>query len=149
MIAVFIGGVVAGLTVAWGYICSLNATIRVCKVYIHDRIDQQAAYWNLPDNGAVERCASTDKRSLCPTDKARLGTLQKKRIEMVGQPQLIVTSFGKSRPIDYVCSLCGRIFPLPEEQSPKEAAAALYSRFKDHIRQDHPETSPLFSAKLA
>ena len=42
LIAVFAVGVVAGLAVAWGYVLSLKDTIRVCRSYIHDRLDQQA-----------------------------------------------------------------------------------------------------------
>ena len=42
LIAVFVAGVVVGLAIAWGYVLSLKARIRVCVSYIHDRLDQQA-----------------------------------------------------------------------------------------------------------
>ena len=66
---------------------------------------------------------------------------------MADNPQLVASGSGKGEPINYVCSRCGRIFSLPQEQTPKEAAAILYSRFKDHVGQEHSEPSPHSSAK--
>ena len=68
-------------------------------------------------------------------------------VAMTDNPQLITSGSGKGEPINYVCSRFGRIFPLPKEHSPKEAVAILYSRFKDHIGQEHSERSPHSSAK--
>jgi hypothetical protein len=66
---------------------------------------------------------------------------------MADKPQLVSSGSGKREPINYICSRCGRIFPLPDGQSPKAAAATLYSRFKDHIEQEHSEASPHISAE--
>lgn len=66
---------------------------------------------------------------------------------MADKPQLITSASGKGEPINYVCSRCGQIFPLADERSPKEAVAILYSRFKNHIEQEHSDASPHFSVK--
>jgi hypothetical protein len=66
---------------------------------------------------------------------------------MPDRPQLIASVSSKGEPINYVCSGCGQIFSLPEEPSPKESVTILYSRFKDHIKQEHTEASPHSLAK--
>jgi hypothetical protein len=56
---------------------------------------------------------------------------------MTEKPQLIVSVSGKAQPVNYVCSMCQRVFPLPNERSPKEVMAAIYLRFKRHVEQEH------------
>ena len=37
----------------------------------------------------------------------------------------------------YKCSLCGQMFLLPEDRSPKKAAAEVMDAFREHLRE-HP-----------
>jgi hypothetical protein len=60
---------------------------------------------------------------------------------MTRQAQLIVTANGKSGLIRYACSVCKHTFPLPEDSTPKKAAATLLSLFKEHATKEHPEAS--------
>jgi len=61
---------------------------------------------------------------------------------MARKPQLIVGVSGEHEAINYMCSCCSRAFPLPEDQSPKEAVANLYQSFRDHVELEHSESSP-------
>jgi hypothetical protein len=45
----------------------------------------------------------------------------------------------KDEQIYYECSLCHRLFILPEDRDPKSAAAELLAAFKEHRREQHPE----------
>jgi hypothetical protein len=56
---------------------------------------------------------------------------------MAERPLLIIESSGNGSPIYYQCSLCLRVFPLAEDDSPKTAAADLYRRFREHVAQEH------------
>jgi len=37
----------------------------------------------------------------------------------------------------YQCSLCDHIFPLSEDDTPRDAMAKLLVAFKDHVRASH------------
>ena len=54
-------------------------------------------------------------------------------------PQLVMASWIKGEPMVYQCSLCGQVFLLPEDRSPKEGVAELWSAFNDHVREVHAE----------
>ena len=56
---------------------------------------------------------------------------------MEEKPQLLLSRSGNGKPIDYACSRCSRIFLIPDGLSPKDAAAALYWRFKEHVELHH------------
>jgi hypothetical protein len=55
------------------------------------------------------------------------------------KPRLVVRSQNKWDPIAYECSVCGQRFLLPEDRSPKEAAAELLGAFNEHVLEKHPE----------
>ena len=55
------------------------------------------------------------------------------------KPHLVVTSWVKGEPISYGCSRCGQIFLVPEDRSPKDAAAELLAAFRDHVGEVHAE----------
>lgn len=55
------------------------------------------------------------------------------------QPRLLVTEWVKGEPIAYQCSRCGQVFLLPDDQTPKEAAAELLGAFREHVREEHDE----------
>jgi hypothetical protein len=54
------------------------------------------------------------------------------------KPRLVMTG-AKGEPMAYECSLCGQLFLLPDDQSPKEAAAELMAAFQEHVREAHAE----------
>ena len=57
--------------------------------------------------------------------------------------QLIVSVAAKGERVEYQCSLCGLIFRLADNRTAKEAMAALWAAFKDHVQEAHlqPTTS--------
>jgi hypothetical protein len=52
------------------------------------------------------------------------------------KPQLVMTG-GNGEPIGYRCSLCSQLFLLPDDRSPKEAAAELLAAFQEHVGEEH------------
>jgi len=54
------------------------------------------------------------------------------------KPRLVMTG-AKGEPMAYECSLCGQLFLLPDDRSPKEAAAELMIVFQEHVREEHAE----------
>ncbi len=54
------------------------------------------------------------------------------------KPRLVMTG-GKDKPMTYRCSLCGQLFILPHERSPKDAAAELLAAFQEHGREEHAQ----------
>ena len=54
------------------------------------------------------------------------------------KPHLIMAG-GKGEPTAYHCSLCGQLFLLPDDRSPKEAAAELWAAFQEHVGEEHAE----------
>ena len=52
------------------------------------------------------------------------------------KPRLVMTG-AKGEPMAYECSLCGQLFLLPDDRSPKEAAAELMITFQEHVREEH------------
>jgi hypothetical protein len=58
---------------------------------------------------------------------------------MSEKPRLIMTDWCRGEAMVYECSRCGRVFILPEDRTPKEAAAELVAAFNDHVREAHPE----------
>jgi hypothetical protein len=55
------------------------------------------------------------------------------------KPHLVVTSWVKGEPMSYECSRCGQAFVLPEDRSPRDAAAELVAAFRDHVGEEHAE----------
>ena len=53
------------------------------------------------------------------------------------KPRLVVTEWVKDEPVAYQCSLCGQIFLLPDDRTPKEAAAELRAAFHQHVGEEH------------
>jgi hypothetical protein len=58
---------------------------------------------------------------------------------MSERPKLVMTNWLRGEAIGYKCSLCSRVFLLPEDRSPKEAAAEVMDAFKEHVRELHAE----------
>ncbi len=54
------------------------------------------------------------------------------------KPRLVMTG-SKDEPMNYQCSQCGQLFILPDDQTPKEAAAELLAAFQDHVGEEHAE----------
>jgi hypothetical protein len=69
------------------------------------------------------------------------GQLEGTMSTMTQKPELIIRGGGQGIAIVYQCSFCGRQFPLDESETPKEAMAKLYTTFKTHVRQEHPDNS--------
>jgi hypothetical protein len=57
------------------------------------------------------------------------------------KPRVVVTQWVKGQPITYQCSACGQIFILPDDRSPKEAAAELQAAFRQHLGEVHGDES--------
>ena len=74
-----------------------------------------------------------------------LPRFDEKKGKLSKKPKLIISNAGKGQPIYYMCSNCLREFPLPEDQPPKDAVRELFTSFKEHVEQIHPEPS---SARL-
>jgi hypothetical protein len=55
------------------------------------------------------------------------------------KPHLVVTSRVEGEPMSYECSRCGQIFLLPEDRSPRDAAAELLAAFRNHVGEEHAE----------
>jgi hypothetical protein len=55
------------------------------------------------------------------------------------KPELEVAEWAKGEPLAYKCSRCGQIFLLPDDRSPKDAAAELLAAFQDHVGEEHAE----------
>jgi len=60
-------------------------------------------------------------------------------VAMKQRAQLIVNVPVKGEPMVYQCSVCGQVFRLAEERTPKQAMAEIWAAFQDHIREGHPE----------
>ena len=56
---------------------------------------------------------------------------------MMERPQLVIGPWIKGEPFTYKCSLCGQAFMPPEDGSPKEAMAELWTAFNEHVREVH------------
>jgi hypothetical protein len=54
------------------------------------------------------------------------------------KPQLVMTG-DKGEPMAYHCSVCGQLFLLPDDRSPKDAAAELLAAFQEHVGEEHAE----------
>jgi len=54
------------------------------------------------------------------------------------KPQLVMTG-AKGEPMAYHCSLCGQLFLLPDDRSPKDAAAELFAAFQEHVGEEHAQ----------
>ncbi len=55
------------------------------------------------------------------------------------RPELVMTNWLRGEAMGYKCSLCGQVFLLPEDRTPKEAAAEVMAAFKEHVREQHAE----------
>lgn len=53
------------------------------------------------------------------------------------KPRLVFSAWVKGEPIAYQCSLRGQTFLLPDDRTPKEAAAELRAAFREHVLEDH------------
>jgi hypothetical protein len=53
------------------------------------------------------------------------------------KPCLVVTEWVKGEPVTYKCSRCDQIFILPDDRTPKEAAAELVAAFHEHLGEIH------------
>jgi hypothetical protein len=53
------------------------------------------------------------------------------------EPRLVVTEWVKGEPVTYKCSQCSQIFILPDDRTPKEAAAELLAAFHEHLGEVH------------
>jgi hypothetical protein len=58
---------------------------------------------------------------------------------MTERPRIVLSQWTKGDPINYKCSLCGRVFILPEDREPKEAMAEVLAAFNEHVYETHPE----------
>ena len=48
------------------------------------------------------------------------------------KPHLGMTG-ANGEPMTYQCSLCGHLFPVPDDGSPEDAAAELMAAFQEHV----------------
>jgi hypothetical protein len=55
------------------------------------------------------------------------------------KPTLVMNVWLRGEPPAYECLICGQRFLLPEGRSPKEAAKDVWSAFREHVRENHPE----------
>ena len=81
------------------------------------------------DIGNLDSDASNSKRL-----RAARGRLMQEE----EKPQLVMTR-GEGEPMAYHCSLCGQLFLLPDDRSPRDAAAELLEAFREHVREEHAE----------
>jgi hypothetical protein len=54
------------------------------------------------------------------------------------KPHLKMTG-AEGEPMAYHCSLCGQLFLLPDDRSPKDAAAELLAAFQEHVGEEHAQ----------
>jgi hypothetical protein len=54
------------------------------------------------------------------------------------KPHLVMTG-ARGEPMAYQCSLFGQLFLLPDDRSPKDAAAELLAAFQEHVGEEHAE----------
>lgn len=52
------------------------------------------------------------------------------------KPRLAMTG-SKDKAMTYCCSLCGQLFILPDDRSPKDAAAEVLAAFQEHVAEEH------------
>jgi hypothetical protein len=55
------------------------------------------------------------------------------------KPRIVVSAWVKGQPMTYRCSLCGQLFLLPADRTPKDAAAELVAAFQDHVGEEHAQ----------
>jgi len=55
------------------------------------------------------------------------------------KPQLVMDASAKGESIVYRCSACTEIFLLPNEQTPKAAAAKLWAAWNQHVQEKHSD----------
>lgn len=54
-----------------------------------------------------------------------------------GVPRLIASTWMRGEPFAYECSRCGQRFLFPEDRSPKDGVAELWSAFREHVDEEH------------
>lgn len=141
LMAAFAVGLGAGLVVSWSYILTLKAKIRVCMSYIHDRIGKGMGAERM-DQNIPEEPEAKEPWERTRTPSAGATPSRREGATMAEEPQLIVSIPSNGEQINYVCSRCSRIFPLPDDQPPKKVMAELLRRFREHRELEHPEASP-------
>lgn len=52
-------------------------------------------------------------------------------------PRIVLSHWVKGEPINYICSVCGRVFLFPEDRNPKEGAAEVMAAFHEHVSAKH------------
>lgn len=55
------------------------------------------------------------------------------------RPQLVMEASARGEAIVYKCSACGQMFLLPNEQTPKDAAAKLWAAWNQHVQEKHSD----------
>lgn len=55
------------------------------------------------------------------------------RLMQVHEKPCLGMTGAKGEPMTYECSLCGQLFPVPDEGSPEDAAAELTAAFQEHV----------------
>ena len=62
---------------------------------------------------------------------------------MTEEPKLVLSPWIKGEALGYMCSICGQVFLLPEDRTPKKAMEEVIDAFKEHIREGHFEAQEL------
>lgn len=56
---------------------------------------------------------------------------------MTTRARIVLSPWAKGEPINYRCSLCGQMFILPEDRSPKEGISEVWAAFNEHVNEVH------------
>jgi hypothetical protein len=128
-----------GLAGSWIYIFLLRARINDCMSYIESRIERGKPVFGSGDSSASEERQAEGTRNppRSPLDGATSSPPERRK--MAEEPQPIAEFQGDRSSFHYRCSDCSRIFLLPEDQPPKEAARELFRRFREHVEEEHSE----------
>jgi hypothetical protein len=53
------------------------------------------------------------------------------------KPRLVMATWVTGEPFAYQCSYCRKVFLLPEDREPKNAAIELLAAFQEHLGEEH------------
>jgi hypothetical protein len=133
----FLVGTTISLAASWIYIFLLRARISECMRYIQKRIERASPVrWSgdssAGEEGEAEYTGNPPPSQLDGAISSLLG-----RATTAERPQPIVEILGNHSSFYYRCSDCSRIFLLPEDRPPKEAARELFRSFGEHVEEEH------------
>ncbi len=133
----------ACLVGSWIYIFLLRAELRNCKSYIHSRIDGCIPVYARSNGGSTSELGTREETDIFNTNPTGTQSIPTEVSTMAERPRLFLEFTTSQQPVVYRCSHCSIAFPLANEQLPRVAAAELVRRFKEHVRQEHPDAAHL------